>query len=392
MREGRIFRAAVYARISVEDEGEGSVESQAAIGREYIQAHKDMRLYRIYRDVGRTGMNFKRPAFEAMLKDARAGRVDCVIVKDLSRLGRNYIETDRYMEHVFPFLGLRLIAVNDGYDSMREAGAGEMLAVGLKNLVNELYARDIGERVRLAKRLKREAGSYVGGSPPYGFRLIRQEGKRLLAPDPETAGCVGWMFERAALGWPAGEICRELKRQGARAPGARRGAGWRPETVRRMLKNPLYAGLGAGVPAPLVRREVWEQVQAGRQERAAGSRKKTENLPGSGGPLEGPGEKEELSGLLETAEGIQRFLLKGWGWSPLGEGWARELEAREEKRRRLAGRAAMLYAMGREEELRQVRRSLRDWEWQGSGCIKMGPGRRVVIAYGRKRPFERFGG
>lgn len=390
MREKQIYQAAVYARISVEEglAGEGSIESQAAIGEEYIKAREDMRLYRIYRDLGRTGMNFKRPAFETMIEDARAGRVDCVIVKDFSRLGRNYIETGRYIEHVFPFLGVRLISVADGYDSLREAGMGEMLAVSLKNLVNELYAKDIGGRVRLAKRLQKEAGSYVGGSPPYGFRLVRQEGKRLLAPDPETAGCVGWMFDMAARGWPPGKICRMLERRGARAPGAVKGAGegkrWRPETVRRILKSPLYAGHGAGAFVPLVSQKVWDQAEERRKKRETGGGRRPGALPGGGAPLEEPEAKEELSGLLEAAERMQQILFKGCGWSPLGEGWAKELRAREEERRRLSGRAGRLYAMGRREELGQVRQRRRDWEWQGGGRVKIGPGRRVAIVYGRK--------
>lgn len=390
MGEERIYKAAVYARISVEDGRDGSIESQAAMGRAYVASRRDMRLQGIYRDAGRTGTNFRRPAFEAMLQAAGKGLVDCVVVKDFSRLGRNYLETGRYMERVFPALGIRLVSVTDGYDSLEEAGSGEMLAAGLKNLVNELYARDTGRRVRLAKKIQREAGSYAGGSPPYGFRLVRQEEKRLLAPALDTAGYVRWMFDMAVSGWTPAGIGRGLDRQGVLAPRAARGAGgpraegfaegsrWRPETVRAILKNPLYAGLGPGVLEPVVCREVWEQVQERRRKRAGGGKRPGKREGRAGGPDGEGAEETELSGLWEVVKELQGILYQGCGWNPLGEGGRGR--GAEEKRRRLAGRAAALYAMGREETLDQVRQCLGDWGPKaGEGYMRTGPGQRVRV-------------
>ncbi|WP_320951627.1 recombinase family protein, partial [Hungatella effluvii] len=141
----RVYNTGAYIRLSVLDGHQcdsDSIENQEALVRAYIENDPSLTLYDVYSDNGETGVNFERDDFERLLDDIRAGRIDCVIVKDLSRFGRNYIEAGEYLEKVFPFMGVRFIAVNDGYDSLDPA-TSDSLSMHLKNLVNDVYARDI---------------------------------------------------------------------------------------------------------------------------------------------------------------------------------------------------------------------------------------------------------
>lgn len=135
-----IYNTAAYVRLSIEDirdrKDSESLINQQQIIEQYIKERPSFKLTDVYSDNGETGVNFLRPAFKKLIDDCKTGKIDCVIVKDLSRLGRNYIETGEYMEKIFPFLGVRLIAINDGYDSITNSGG---LVFGLKNLVNDIY-------------------------------------------------------------------------------------------------------------------------------------------------------------------------------------------------------------------------------------------------------------
>ncbi len=127
-----------------------------------------------YTDLGKSGMDFNREGFERMMQDVYRGSIDCIVVKDLSRFGRNHIETGNYIEKIFPLLGVRLIALADCFDSMKPDSAGDLQAeavsVNLKNLANEMYAKDIAQKVKSAKRARWEQGSYTGGIAAYGYR------------------------------------------------------------------------------------------------------------------------------------------------------------------------------------------------------------------------------
>lgn len=142
------FRTAIYVRLSVEDNGKedaDSLENQIALLQDYLHSHPNLKLVEIYSDNGFTGTDFDRPAFTRLFADVQKGRINCIVVKDFSRLGRNYIETGEYLEKIFPFLGVRFISVNDGYDST-SANAGALLAASLKNLINDMYAKDISKK------------------------------------------------------------------------------------------------------------------------------------------------------------------------------------------------------------------------------------------------------
>lgn len=157
-----VFETAIYARLSVEnsgkDDGGASLETQISICREYIESCPYLRLAETYTDNGRTGTVFDRPSFNRLMDDIRSGRIGCVVVRDLSRFGRNYIETGTYLERIFPRLGVRFIAVKEGFDSFTTER--DSLAISLQNLINDLYSRDISRKVGTANRILMEQGKF----------------------------------------------------------------------------------------------------------------------------------------------------------------------------------------------------------------------------------------
>ena len=196
------YMAGIYARLSVDnhDGKEVSIENQMEMAKEYLKSHAEITLYDCYSDLGATGTNFERNDFERLMQDVRDGHVNCVIVKDFSRFGRNYIETGNFVEKIFPFWGVRFIAITDQYDSAKQVDCNQALSIHLKNIANELYAKDIAEKVKVSKQMKMERGEYTGGVPPYGYIVEKINGKRTLAPEPVTSEIVKQIFERYALG------------------------------------------------------------------------------------------------------------------------------------------------------------------------------------------------
>ena len=146
----KVYHAAIYVRLSVEDNkrtGDGeSIAMQQYMLEKYVAQQPDMMLYGVYSDNGESGTGFARPGFEHMMDGVRKREIDCIIVKDLSRFGRNYVETGYYLEKIFPYLGVRFVAVNDHYDTENEKEGNE-LVISLKNLVNDLYAKDISQKI-----------------------------------------------------------------------------------------------------------------------------------------------------------------------------------------------------------------------------------------------------
>jgi DNA invertase Pin-like site-specific DNA recombinase len=189
----RIFKIAIYVRLSVEDirkKISDSIGTQKTMLLQYIQTQPDMQLYKIYEDINYTGTNFNRPGFNNMIEDIQAGLIDCVIVKDLSRFGRNFEETGHYLERVFPFLQIRFISVNDGYDSFTASLDETTLIVPLKNLMNEVYARDISKKSQSGFKQKQKRGEFCGAFAPYGYIKV---GNALIV-DEETAPIVKQIF------------------------------------------------------------------------------------------------------------------------------------------------------------------------------------------------------
>ncbi|HCO29087.1 MAG TPA: hypothetical protein DIT54_06685, partial [Lachnospiraceae bacterium] len=169
--EENYYKTALYVRLSVlnsHKEDSDSIKNQEILLWDYVAKRPEFRVVDVYRDNGETGVQFQRPAFEQLIEDVKQGKIDCIIVKDLSRFGRNYIETGEYLERIFPFLNVRFIAVNDSYDSF-SATASDDLIMHLVNLTNDLYARDISQKICPVIRSKQEKGEYLGAYPLYGY-------------------------------------------------------------------------------------------------------------------------------------------------------------------------------------------------------------------------------
>lgn len=211
-----IYHAAIYARLSYETEENrerDTVETQIAYLKNFIDRQEDMELADIYADVSFSGTNFERPEFERMLQDIRAGKVDAVITKDLSRLGRNYIDSGTYIERIFPLFHVRYIAVNDDFDTNRE---GTDLTMPLKNIINEWYARDISAKIHASYQTMWQNGEYACGRPPYGYK--KDAVAKKLIVDGETAPIVKRIFEMYLNGITYSEIARKLQQEGIASP------------------------------------------------------------------------------------------------------------------------------------------------------------------------------
>ncbi|MCM1045721.1 MAG: recombinase family protein [Candidatus Gastranaerophilales bacterium] len=252
----KVYNTAVYVRLSVEGEDKEknreSISTQRYMLEKYIEKQPDMRLAAVFYDNGETGTDFERPGFERMMDEVRHRKIDCIVVKDLSRFGRNYVETGYYLEKIFPYMGVRLVAVNDGYDTL--SGDADGMVISLKNLVNDLYAKDISRKISSTFETMRAKGQITSGHPPYGY-LRSREDKHRLAVDPETVSVVRDIFKWRLEGDGAVKIARKLNDKGELSPpmfhylhGSRKdepsgtGAIWKAYHIRFMLQNPAYAG------------------------------------------------------------------------------------------------------------------------------------------------------
>ncbi len=251
----RIYYVGIYARLSVDggDRKNESIETQVEIVKSYVGRQDDMVIYDIYTDIGKTGTNFEREGFERMMRDVRARKIDCIIVKDLSRFGRNHVETGNYIEKIFPFMGVRFIAVTDNFDTLALAGQGDAMGVNLKNLINEMYARDIAAKVKASKRAKWEQGSYTGGIPAYGYRAEWIDGKKCLFIEETTSDIVKGIYDLFLSGTCINDIIRWLYTNKVARPTEYHKTGqvycpeeglqqWSRRTVKQILTNPVYMG------------------------------------------------------------------------------------------------------------------------------------------------------
>ena len=250
----KVFRAGLYARLSLESEANrerGTIENQMELLKVFVDGTDDIVVEKEYFDISQTGTNFARDGFEEMMRDIRNGRIDCVIVKDLSRLGRNYVDAGNYIERVFPFFEVRFIAVTDGYDSEKEDAS---LTVCMTNIFNEYYSKDISKKIRAAYRASWKAGEMLSGNLAYGLMKNPLDNRHII-PDPDTAPTVRKIFElfvNEKKGYA--QIARILNEDGIIAPKAYKhfkktkelpknyDAIWKGHTIARMLCNPYYAG------------------------------------------------------------------------------------------------------------------------------------------------------
>lgn len=252
----KIWRTAQYARLSRDDGDKpesNSIAGQKAMLASYIEQHSELVLGPLYVDDGYTGTNFDRPDFQRMIVDIEAGKIDCVLVKDLSRLGRNYLDVGQYVHRWFPEHGIRFIAINDNVDSGH--GYYDML-VPVKNIFNEQYARDISSKVKSAFQTKQKQGAFIGAFSSYGYKKNAQDHNKLIV-DQCAAPIVKRIFDLFESGVGKVKIAKilneekvpcpsEYKRQsGERYNNGRRLQNttyWTYATIHRMLQNQMYIG------------------------------------------------------------------------------------------------------------------------------------------------------
>lgn len=276
-----LYDVGLYARLSSEDNGKDSdsIESQIELMEKYIAENPTMKKAAAFIDNGYTGTNFERPGFQQMIEAAQAGTINCIVVKDLSRLGRNYLETGSFLERIFPFLGVRVIAVNDNYDSASLSSNSE-LAASLSNIINDFYAKDISRKVFSALAVKMANGEYIGAWEKYGY-LKDPANKNRLIVNPETAPVVQQIFQWRSTGMSYMGINKRLNEMGVLSPGqykAERGIVtnnnqkprkilWNKHIITDILKDITYIGhmaqrkttqnLCSGVPFTRVDERDW---------------------------------------------------------------------------------------------------------------------------------------
>ena len=245
------YHAALYIRLSKEDESEGpsqSVQNQESLLREFVQQHR-LSVYDTYIDDGWSGTNFDRPAFQRMIADIEAKKVNMVITKDLSRLGRDYILTGHYMERYFPEHRVRYISLLDGIDTGVDSTANDITP--FRAIMNDMYAKDISKKIKSGKRDKQRKGQFIGGKPVYGYKMHPTE-KNKIVIDEEAAPIVRRIFALALSGMSCRNIAALLNQEGvptpatyANLPVAKPGPYtglWSSERISDMLQNETYIG------------------------------------------------------------------------------------------------------------------------------------------------------
>lgn len=213
---------AEYIRLSQEDENEGesnSIINQRELLNAFVKSSPDLSQYEVveFCDDGYSGTNFDRPGVKALLDEVRAGNIQCIIVKDLSRFGRNYIDIGDYLEQIFPFLGVRFISVNDRFDSNDFDGTTGGLDIGFRNLIYALYSKDLSQKVRSAKKTRMEKGEFISSHAPYGYAKSPENRKKLVV-DEEAAAIVRRIFTMADEGKNAVQIANVLNTENIPTP------------------------------------------------------------------------------------------------------------------------------------------------------------------------------
>ena len=251
----KVWNTCGYVRLSREDgdkEESNSVKGQKELIRDYLRRAPDLRECDMKVDDGYTGSNFERPAFQEMMADIKGGKINCIVVKDLSRFGRNYKEAGHYLEHIFPYLGVRFVAINDHFDTA-DQGIHDGYIVPLTNILNESYSRDISRKISSAIKTKELHGDFRGPFAPYGYSKCPADHGRLEI-NPETAPVVMEIFALRMQGMGYTGIARLLNKRGVPAPGAYlyqkglsdretyRDALWTAWNMKTILHSEVYLG------------------------------------------------------------------------------------------------------------------------------------------------------
>ena len=257
----KVYRTAIYCRLSREDGDKvesNSIASQRAICEDYIARHEDLELVcEPFVDDGYSGVSFNRPQFKKLEEAIRKGALDCIVVKDLSRFSRNYIDGGRYIEKIFPQLGIRFIAINDAYDSLTGDPQSDSFVIPFKNLINDSYCKDISMKIRSSLEVKQKSGEFVGSFAPYGY-MKSPENKNQLIVDEAVSEYVQMIFSMYKDGFSIGRIAKRLNQMGVLSPMEyKHSAGvkfdtvfktgdtakWTYKAVQRILTNEVYIGV-----------------------------------------------------------------------------------------------------------------------------------------------------
>lgn len=255
-KQNKSYSVALYARLSVELKmrPSESISNQMAIMKEFCKEKESFVQIYEYVDNGVSGTSFNRPAFQQMMADARNGKINCIIVKDLSRFGRTYIEAGNYIETILPFLGIRFISVNDHFDTEDGYNQNKSLEIALKNLVNDMYAKDISKRVACSRKMDMEKGKFVGSNAPYGYVVDRTDPLRKYVIDEDAAKVVQQIFGMALEGMTLRAISKALQDYSLSSPGEylksrqlcheteETAKPWYIGTISTMLNNQAYIG------------------------------------------------------------------------------------------------------------------------------------------------------
>lgn len=259
LKTNRIYHAAIYVRLSKEDgskEESDSIVNQKELIRAYLEDKPDIEVCGEWADDGYSGADFERPNFRRMIREIEAGRIDCVVVKDLSRFGRNFVEAGRYIDQIFPAMGVRFIAVNDCFDSANGRTSSDRILIPFKNLINDAYCRDISVKVRSQLETKRRKGDFIGSFVVYGYLKDPADHHKLVV-DEYAAGVVKDIFKWKLEGVSQQRIADRLNDRGELSPmeykrfcGVRYQSGfqvnakakWTAVTVGRILRNEIYIG------------------------------------------------------------------------------------------------------------------------------------------------------
>lgn len=257
----KVYRTAIYCRLSREDGDKAesnSIASQRAICEDYIARHDDLEpVCETFIDDGFSGVNFERPQFRKLEEEIRCGRIDCIVVKDLSRFSRNYIDGGRYIEKIFPQLGIRFIAINDAYDSLTGDPQSDSFIIPFKNLINDSYCKDISMKIRSSLEIKQKSGEFVGAFAPYGYMKSPGNRNRLIV-DEGAVDTVRLIFTLYKDGMSIGRIADRLNQMGILSPMEYKlskgekfdtvfkrseSSKWAYNSVRRILSNEVYIGV-----------------------------------------------------------------------------------------------------------------------------------------------------
>jgi hypothetical protein len=253
--EIKIYNTAIYARLSIEDSGKNdssTIENQLELLERYVANRPELCLKYKFIDNGKSGTSFHRPSWIEMLNACKNGEIECCVFKDLSRIGRTYIETGEYLEKIFPILGVRIIAINDNYDNLNLTN-NQQLITNLKNLVNDMYAKDISKKIATVFRMKQKNGDFVGTYASYGY-LRDPENKNKIVVDNETAPIVKQIFEWKSEGMGSTQICRKLAEKNVPSPSKYRyekgivksqkyeNSRWSVKVIKQIICSEIYLG------------------------------------------------------------------------------------------------------------------------------------------------------